>query len=171
MAPNLLPGGIPEAHLHTRPRRGCGVPTSFAGGFRSCSPVSRLATKPPICGRFFYWREPSGGLEPSTPSLPWRPDGPSESSRVRGIPANATYLAMARVRRRLPKLRIVSVKRQSLRPARVIAIGRHARLPGQGIVRPRSADASGTTCETTRSQWGAAKTPAGIDARLAAGGP
>ncbi len=24
----------------------------------------------PICGRFFFWREPSDGLEPSTPSLP-----------------------------------------------------------------------------------------------------
>jgi hypothetical protein len=27
---------------------------------------------PPICGRFFYSNEPSDGLEPSTPSLPWR---------------------------------------------------------------------------------------------------
>jgi hypothetical protein len=28
--------------------------------------------KPPICGRFCFPKEPSDGLEPSTPSLPWR---------------------------------------------------------------------------------------------------
>jgi hypothetical protein len=28
--------------------------------------------KQPICGRFCFRKEPSDGLEPSTPSLPWR---------------------------------------------------------------------------------------------------
>ncbi len=28
--------------------------------------------KQPICGQFCYSKEPSDGLEPSTPSLPWR---------------------------------------------------------------------------------------------------
>jgi hypothetical protein len=36
----VLPGGFPEAHLHTRPAKGGGVPTSFAGGFRSFNPGS-----------------------------------------------------------------------------------------------------------------------------------
>jgi hypothetical protein len=31
--------------------------------------------KPPICGRFLCRREPSDGLEPSTPSLPWNASG------------------------------------------------------------------------------------------------
>ena len=34
--------------------------------------VDRGNKKPPICGRFLCRREPSDGLEPSTPSLPWR---------------------------------------------------------------------------------------------------
>jgi hypothetical protein len=34
--------------------------------------VDRGNKKPPICGQFLCRREPSDGLEPSTPSLPWR---------------------------------------------------------------------------------------------------
>ena len=34
--------------------------------------MSVTATKNPICSGFVLQKEPSDGLEPSTPSLPWR---------------------------------------------------------------------------------------------------
>jgi hypothetical protein len=56
---------------------------------RRCSPVSRLATKPRPFAGGSSTGEPSDGLEPSTPSLPWRFTG---GTGGHGRPLAITFL-------------------------------------------------------------------------------
>ena len=72
--------------------------------------------------------KPSNGLEPLTPSLPWRQMGLRLSSRVREAPADSAYLVVARVRRLTSILEIVSVICQSIRPSRSAMVGRSMRF-------------------------------------------